>query len=98
MEGCTVGFPLRFLAGAPSLAAETIKKEFLFHFYFSLLVPRLISPGPRILGSIQLALGMQGQASFRSWAEGRTPVLFSSLTECLQRGCGRGWDPIVLAP
>jgi hypothetical protein len=34
LEGCAVGSPFRFLAALPSLAAETIKKEFLFHFYF----------------------------------------------------------------
>lgn len=45
-----MGSPLRFLAAVPNLAAETVKKEFLFHFYFSLLVPRLTSSGPRILG------------------------------------------------
>lgn len=57
-----MGSPLRFLAAVPNLAAETVKKEFLFHFYFSLLVPRLTSSGPRILGpSVGLRKARTGQ-------------------------------------
>lgn len=52
----TVGSPLRSLAEVLNLAAETIKKRIFIPFLLSLLVPRLTSPGTRILSSFQLAL------------------------------------------
>lgn len=63
--------PLRFLAEVLILAAESIKKEFLFHFYSFFVGAQLMSLGMGIPGPIpgpllQLAAeaGMEGQSSW----------------------------------